>query len=126
MTEKRLKYYIFPLCGGALYFFSYVLLILFLYSFLTVIDMSFLIASYIFLCIFILKDILDEMNLRSGEDPIGSNKFEHAPFIFFISFHAFISLNFNLDVFLFIIKIILFIGAFCDGIFDLLQDLRVK
>ena len=126
MTESRARYYILPLCGGLIYFFSYTLLVLFLYYYLMIIDMIYLIASYGWLFIFIIKDVIDEINIQGGKDPVGPDSFEHAPFIFFISFYAFLSLYFYLNIFLFILKMILFIASFCDGIFDILQDLRVR
>jgi len=126
MTESRAKYYVYPLCGGVIYFFLYVLSGLFLLNHIMIIDTLFLITSYVLLFIFIVKDAIDEIRIQGGGEPIGPDYFEHAPFVFFITFYAILSLYFYLNITLFILKMILLIASFCDGIIDILQDLRVR
>ncbi len=126
LMKSRFPYYLLALAVGGVYFSLFALAHVYLgfTGWLPIIDWMYFIFNIAIVAIFLVKDTLDEKNMKSGETPIGPSWFEHAPFVVVIAFQSAISIIFDTDPLISNIKIVIFVLALIDFIWDLNQDAR--
>ncbi|MHA1323952.1 MAG: hypothetical protein ACTSRL_14285 [Candidatus Helarchaeota archaeon] len=126
--KTRIWYYLLSFAIGMVYLSLYLAAHAYLGSseIISSINLLYFYFNIVIVITFLVKDAIDERNIRRDSVPIGPSWFEHGPFIIIVAIQTLISIAYDTEDFIIYFKVGLFLVALLDFIWDLSQDERSK